>query len=126
MKATGLRVMIVDDNVDAATVLAALLELMLLRPISIEHDPVIALQRAVVEEPDVLILDIGMPKLDGYELARRLRSLPQTANATLIALTGYGQASDREKALSSGFDYHLVKPPKMDELLAAITSGKQG
>ncbi len=60
--------------------------------------------------PQVVLLDIGLPDMDGYEVARRLRALPGGAAMTLVALTGYGQAEDRERALASGFDTHMVKP----------------
>jgi CheY-like chemotaxis protein len=67
-----------------------------------------------------MLLDIGLPDMDGHELARRLRSSPDTANAMLIALTGYGQSEDRERARQAGFDRHLVKPADLSELLRIL------
>jgi CheY-like chemotaxis protein len=72
--------------------------------------------------PDVLLLDIGLPDLDGYQLAQRIRALPQTAHATLIALTGYGQDSDRERSIAAGFDHHLTKPVDVEALVRLLTS----
>ena len=78
--------------------------------VTTESDPVIALDRAQALRPDMFVLDIGLPRIDGHELARRLRASPAGAHATLIALSGYGQVADREKAAQSGFDHYLVKP----------------
>jgi CheY-like chemotaxis protein len=64
----------------------------------------------------VLLLDIGMPDMDGYELARAMRKMPETANAMLVALTGYGEGRDREAARRAGFDHHLVKPASMEQV----------
>jgi signal transduction histidine kinase/CheY-like chemotaxis protein len=117
----ALRVMVVDDNVDAAQMLAALLEVQG-HAVSVEYDAKGALERVRREHHEVLLLDIGLPDLDGYELARRLRSQPESADATLVALTGYGQSQDRKEAEQAGFDHYLVKPADMDqvnEVLAA-------
>jgi len=111
----GLRVMVVDDNVDAAQMLAALLEVQG-HAVSVEYDGRGALARAREERPDVLLLDIGLPDIDGYELARRLRAQPENAGAMLVALTGYGQRQDREDARAAGFDHYLVKPADMGEV----------
>ncbi len=116
MQAPGaLRVMVVDDNVDAAQMLAALLEVQG-HAVSVEYDARGALERAQREQPDVLLLDIGLPDMDGYELARRLRSQAGSAHATLVALTGYGQSQDRKEAEEAGFDHYLVKPADMDQV----------
>jgi signal transduction histidine kinase/ActR/RegA family two-component response regulator len=116
MQAPGaLRVMVVDDNVDAAQMLAALLEVQG-HAVSVEYDARGALERAQREQPDVLLLDIGLPDMDGYELARRLRSQAGSARATLVALTGYGQSQDRKEAEQAGFDHYLVKPADMDQV----------
>ncbi|HVL75475.1 MAG TPA: response regulator, partial [Noviherbaspirillum sp.] len=104
-----LRVMVVDDNADAALSLAMLLESMGYLT-TVEYDARRALERAAGEAPDVLLLDIGLPDMDGYTLARRLRAMPATRHALLIAVTGYGQAEDRERSREAGFDFHLVKP----------------
>jgi signal transduction histidine kinase/ActR/RegA family two-component response regulator len=110
-----LRVMVVDDNADAAQMLAALLEVQG-HAVSVEYDARGALERARLEHPDVLLLDIGLPDMDGYELARRLRAQPESAGATLVALTGYGQHQDREEAQQAGFDHYLVKPADLDQV----------
>ncbi|MGJ7916429.1 ATP-binding protein [Massilia sp. LXY-6] len=111
----GLRVMVVDDNVDAAQMLAALLEVQG-HAVCVEYDGRGALERARRERPEVLLLDIGLPDMDGYELARQLRSQSESADATLVALTGYGQNQDREEAEQAGFDHYLVKPADMDQV----------
>jgi CheY-like chemotaxis protein len=111
----SLRVLVVDDNADAAQMLAALLEVQG-HAVSVEYDARGALARARSEQPDVLLLDIGLPDMDGYELARRLRAQPENANATLVALTGYGQNQDRDEARQAGFDHYLVKPADLNEV----------
>lgn len=113
------RIVVVDDNEDAADLLSVLLE-QLGNSTRIAHDARAAL--VVVEEfvPDLAVLDIGLPEIDGYELARRLRRLPCAKQLRLVALTGYGQPSDRERALAAGFDAHLVKPVAVDALEAVI------
>jgi CheY-like chemotaxis protein len=110
-----LRIMVVDDNVDAALTLANLLE-------AVEHEVIVAndgaeaLDRSKAANVDVFILDIGLPDMDGNELARTLRAHPQTAGVTLIALTGYGQAQDIVRTREAGFDFHLVKPVDVERL----------
>jgi CheY-like chemotaxis protein len=111
----ALRVMVVDDNVDAAQMLAALLEVQG-HAVCVEYDAKGALERARRERPDVLLLDIGLPDMDGYELARSLRAQPESVDATLVALTGYGQSQDRKEAEQAGFDHYLVKPADMDQV----------
>jgi len=109
-KATNpLRIMVVDDNADAASMLAMLLETVG-HQVIIEHDSRRALERARSEVPDVCLLDIGLPDMDGNELAQRLRARSETANCLLVAITGYGQADDRKSTSHAGFDHHLVKP----------------
>jgi signal transduction histidine kinase/ActR/RegA family two-component response regulator len=111
----NLRVLVVDDNADAAQMLAALLEVQG-HAVSVEYDARGALARARSEHPDVLLLDIGLPDMDGYELARRLRAQPENSRATLVALTGYGRNQDREEARQAGFDHYLVKPADLNEV----------
>jgi CheY-like chemotaxis protein len=84
--------------------------------VAVEHDPFAALARAGAFAPDACLLDIGLPGMDGHELARRLRAHPATSGALLVAVTGYGQAQDREASRRAGFDHHLVKPVDMGEL----------
>jgi signal transduction histidine kinase/CheY-like chemotaxis protein len=109
------RVMIVDDNVDAADSLALLLSLEGHETVCV-YSAAAALQRVSAFAPDVVLLDIGLPDTDGYEVARRLRDLPGCAAITLVALTGYGQPEDRERALAAGFEAHLVKPVDLTAL----------
>jgi signal transduction histidine kinase len=119
----ALRMMVVDDNVDAAHTLAMFLEAEG-HDVVIEYEAENALARARVAAPSVCLLDIGLPDIDGNELARRLRSMPETAKAVLIAVTGYGQEHDRKNAFAAGFDYHFVKPvdtSKLASLLAEIS-----
>lgn len=114
-----LRVMVVDDNVDAAVMLTMLLEAAG-HEVLVEHGAYRALERAKTDKPDVYLIDIGLPELDGNQLAQRLRSSPETRKAVLIAVTGYGQESDRKNALAAGFDHHLVKPVDIRRLAAIL------
>ena len=118
-----LRVMVVDDNVDAAEMLATLLE-MNGHHVSVEYDGKCALARAAREHPQVILLDIGLPDIDGHELARQLRATPGTADTVLIALTGYGQPEDQRRAQEAGFDYHMVKPADLARLLELLAEVK--
>ena len=111
----GLRLMVVDDNVDAANMLAMLLE-SAGHVVVVEHDSRRALERARTECPDALLLDIGLPDMDGNELARQLRSQPESSALFLIAVTGYGQEQDRKSTAEAGFDHHFVKPVDMARL----------
>ena len=114
-----LRVLVVDDNVDAAATLGMLLEACGYL-VEVEHDSHHALERARHQRPDVALLDIGLPEMDGNELARRLRADAQTGAIVLVAVTGYGQEQDRRAAFEAGFDHHLVKPVDMDELAGVL------
>jgi PAS domain S-box-containing protein len=118
-QARALRVLVVDDNVDAAATLSMLLEACG-HQVMVENDSLRALERARVECPDAALLDIGLPEMDGNELARRLRADPRTRPALLVAVTGYGQEQDRRAALEAGFDHHLVKPVDLDKLAAIL------
>ena len=112
----ALRVMVVDDNRDAADTLGMLLE-SLGHEVRVLHDPAHALG-AIEDAPfDVLVLDIGLPGIDGYTLARQLRGHPNGRAATFIALTGYGSAEDKHRGGDAGFDHYLVKPADMGELV---------
>jgi PAS domain S-box-containing protein len=112
-------IMIVDDNADAGTMLGMLLEASGHR-VLVEHGARRALMRAKAEAPDVCLLDIGLPEMDGNELAQRLRAQPETANSMLIAVTGYGQERDRRQSLQAGFDHHLVKPVDTKKLVSIL------
>jgi PAS domain S-box-containing protein len=120
-----LRVLVVDDNVDAAATLGMLLEATG-HVVEVEHDSHRALERARQQRPDVALLDIGLPEMDGNELARRLRADPQTGAIVLVAVTGYGQEQDRRAAFEAGFDHHLVKPVDMDELARLLADIRNG
>ncbi len=124
LKGQPLHLLVVDDNVDAAATLAMLLEACGYEVMA-ENDSLRALERAWKERPDVALLDIGLPEMDGNELARRLRADPRTRAMLLVAVTGYGQEQDRRAALEAGFDHHMVKPVDLDKL-AAILAGVAG
>ena len=114
-----LRLLVVDDNVDAAATLGMLLEACGYA-VDVENDSRSALARAVAAPPQAALLDIGLPDMDGNELARRLRADPATRGIVLVAVTGYGQEQDRRAALEAGFDHHLVKPVDMEKLSAVL------
>jgi CheY-like chemotaxis protein len=113
------RILIVDDNVDAADTLAMLLEDAGHRT-WVENHPSAALTRAAEVAPDTCLLDVGLPDIDGYELAQRLRQLPQLSQSLLIAVTGYGQANDRQRAKHAGFDHFFVKPLDIQALTEVL------
>ena len=117
-RASARRVLIVDDNVDAADSLAMLLK-MDGHEVEPVYDPTIALKRVPEFDPEVILLDIGLPVMDGYEVARRLREIGNKAR--LVALTGYGQTKDLERALAAGFDSHLVKPVELPALVKELS-----
>jgi CheY-like chemotaxis protein len=113
------RVLVVDDNPDAATSLAMLLE-QSGHEVQVANDGLEAVEKAALFPADVILLDIGMPRMDGYEAARRIRATRK--DIVLVAVTGWGQASDRQKADEAGFDHHLVKPvvlSTLERILAA-------
>ena len=115
------RVLVVDDNVDSAETLAMLLE-------ASGHDVQTAyngqsgLEAALEYQPDMMLLDIGLPELNGYEVARRIRQHPLLKHMVLVAMTGYGQEKDRQYSREAGFDHHLVKPANFDEVLRILTT----
>jgi signal transduction histidine kinase/CheY-like chemotaxis protein len=118
------RVLVVDDNVDAANSLAKLLARLYGQEVRVAHDGAQALEAAEHFLPEVVLLDIGLPGMDGHEVARRLRERPATGQALIVALTGWGLESDRQRSAQSGFDRHLVKPvdPEMLRTLLTETS----
>ena len=119
--ADGLRLLVVDDNADAAEMMGAFMEAEG-HQVSIEYDPYRALERARIEAPDVCLLDIGLPGMDGNQLARCLRTLPELAHTTLIAVTGYGKQFDREQSMAAGFDHYFVKPADPGEVSALLST----
>ena len=115
------RLMVIDDNRDAAESMSMLFELWGHEVICV-YDGHTALETAVKFRPDAVFLDIGLPGMDGYEIAERLRESPQAARVVLIAITGYGQDEDRRRSREAGIDHHLVKPVAPDTLLALLDS----
>lgn len=116
------RVLIVDDNQDTLDLLVIGIE-MLGHEVFSAPDGASALAVVEAHRPDVAFMDVGLPDMDGYELARRIREGERTARMRLVALTGYSQTSDRERAFRAGFDAHLVKPvnlKKIEETLHAL------
>jgi CheY-like chemotaxis protein len=122
-----MRVLIVEDNVDAARGFQELLELHG-HEVRVAYDGLAALVLAASYVADVGFIDIGLPGLDGYQVARRLRETPSYAAATLIALSGYGRDDDKREAAAAGFDRHLTKPVDIETvcaLLAGIGMGER-
>jgi CheY-like chemotaxis protein len=115
------RILVVDDNEDAATSLGALLQV-LGADVRVVHDGESALQAFETFRPRVTLLDLGMPGMDGYEVARRIRARPDAEGTALIALTGWGQERDRRRTAEAGFDCHLIKPVDIKTVAAALAS----
>jgi len=113
------RILVVDDNQDSATSLAALLDLTGHKTHT-AHDGLEAVEAAATFLPDVVLLDIGLPKLNGYDACRKIREQPSGKGIVLIALTGWGQDEDRRKSQAAGFDAHLVKPVDYDALMKLL------
>ncbi len=112
-------IVVVDDNDDAATSMAMLLRMMG-HEVAVEHDGEAALERISTAPPDIVLLDIGLPGMNGYEVASHLRATPEGRDLRIYALTGYGQDEDRRRSEAAGFDGHLVKPVMPAELFALI------
>jgi CheY-like chemotaxis protein len=119
------RVLVVDDNVDAAQTVAMLLQVLGYET-DVEYDPLQALMRVREQAFDAFVLDIGLPGMDGHELARQIRTLPGRTGALFIALTGYGQQQDRDASAAAGFHYHFVKPANVEALARALENGVPG
>jgi PAS domain S-box-containing protein len=115
------RILIVDDNQDSAASLALLLE-MAGHAIHVAHDGLDAVEMAARVQPDLVLLDLGLPRLNGYDAARRIRALPSGRSMVIVAVTGWGQDSDRQKTVDAGFDVHLVKPVDPDALMKLIAA----
>ena len=109
------KVLVVDDNPDVAQSIAMLLDI-LGHHVEIAVNGVEALSRAPLTRPDLVILDIGLPGMNGYEVARAMRAHPLLRNVVLVACTGYGQDEDRRRVQEAGFDHHLIKPPQLSDL----------
>jgi len=122
----SMRVLVVDDNQDAADSLGMLLKY-LGTEVQVCHGGPAAIEAIETWHPDLVLLDLGMPGMDGYEVARRIRQNPEYRDVTLIALTGWGQEDDRRRSRSAGFDHHLIKPAGVDALRALMTTlGRRG
>ena len=129
------RILIVDDNRGSTVIISALLKKAGYQRIELAHDGLKALNIVAEFRPHLILLDIGLPKLDGYQVGQRIRKNPEYDDILLVALTGYGQEEDRRRALSHGFDVHLVKPvsfkqleqlfihPKLQQVMANASSG---
>jgi PAS domain S-box-containing protein len=117
------RVLVVDDNLDAAESLASLLRVGG-HEVRTVHDGPTALQMAETFRPEVVLLDIGLPRMDGYEVARRLRQQTAAHKVLLVAVTGYGQEEDRQRAEEAGFDAHLVKPADPEIMNRLVCTGR--
>lgn len=118
--ASGRRVLVADDNTDSAGSMAMILRI-LGHDARTAHDGLEVVAVATAFRPDVILLDIGMPELDGYEVCRRIRGEPWGSSISIIALTGWGGEEDRRRSLEAGFDHHLVKPVdpiEVEKLLA--------
>jgi len=113
------RILVVDDNRDSAESLARLLQ-MFDHEARTAYDGPTALQAVDSFRPDVIVLDIGMPGMDGYEVARQLRLKPRPARLLIIALTGYGTDADRQRCYEAGIDHHLTKPARLEALQALL------
>lgn len=120
-----LKILVVDDNVGATWMLGKLLGKLGDHEVDIAHDGVAALARVLQDCPHLAILDIGLPGLDGYRLAEQIRQVPSCPGVYLVALTGYGQADDRRRALDAGFDEHLVKPAGVADLERILASTQE-
>jgi CheY-like chemotaxis protein len=120
-----LRVLVVDDNADSAESLALLLGLDG-HETQVVHDGMAALERAAAFRPEVVFLDINLPKLDGYGVVGRLRTHPDLARTLFVAMTGYGDEEARLRSAAAGFHHHLVKPMDLDALGALLLAARGG
>ena len=118
------RVLVVDDNVDAAETLALLLQLEG-HAVHVEHDGRHAIAAARAQRPDLVFLDIGLPGMNGYEVAAALRGLPELADTVLVAVTGWGSERDQQRTREAGFDGHLTKPVTEEGLAGALRLGRR-
>jgi CheY-like chemotaxis protein len=120
----SLRILVVDDNLDAAQTLAILLRANG-HQVEAVHDGPTALEVARSYRPNLILLDIGLPGMDGFEVAKKVRQDLDLGNVVLVAMTGYGQESDKQRSKEVGFDHHLIKPAdfsKVKEILATVSA----
>jgi CheY-like chemotaxis protein len=120
-----MRILVVDDSIDGVEMLAAALSAKGHRT-QVAFDGPAALRMAATFRPEVVFLDIGLPVMDGYELASRLRDLSDLNGVRLFALTGYGQESDRQKTRAAGFEHHFTKPVDLDAIDAVLAGDVRG
>jgi CheY-like chemotaxis protein len=123
----SLNILIADDNLDSVESLGMLLRASGYQ-VELAHDGSEAVETAMRMRPDVVILDIGMPRMNGYDAARRIREQEPNRSALLIAITGWGQDLDRRRSLEAGFDHHLIKPVEaeaLDKLLQSFASSSR-
>ncbi len=118
-RAHACRILVVDDNQDGADLMSVLLKLQG-HAVEVAHDGVAALKSAAAFDPDVVLLDIGLPGLDGYAVAKQLRDSATGRPPCLIAMTGYGTDEDRRRTQEAGFDHHIVKPIEPADLNALL------
>jgi CheY-like chemotaxis protein len=118
------RILVADDSRDALRALALMLRARGYE-VTTAIDGADALEKAIAQRPDIAVLDIGMPRMDGYEAARRIRRAPWGERMLLVALTGWGQEHDRRQALEAGFDVHLTKPADLG-VLEEVIAGRRG
>jgi CheY-like chemotaxis protein len=118
------RVLVIDDNADAADSLAALRRLQG-HEVRTAHSGEDGIASAAAFQPNLVLLDLGMPRMDGYEVARRLRAMEGGARLTLVAVSGWGQASDRRQTAVAGIDYHLTKPLEEGQLQPAFVEARR-
>jgi CheY-like chemotaxis protein len=118
------RVLVVDDHTSQAQVLATLLNKAWGHEVSVAYDGPQALAAIEVQHPDVVLLDIGLPGMNGFEVARRVRANPDNQDILIVALSGYGQEEDQRRSEEAGFDMHLVKPPALATLKTIFTHAK--
>jgi CheY-like chemotaxis protein len=113
------RILVVDDHRDAADSLTTLLQLMG-HDVNTAYDGLEAVQAAETVRPEVVLLDVGLPKMNGYEAARHIRQQPWGRPMTLVAVTGWGQDEDKRRAAEAGFDHHLTKPVDLAKIIALL------
>jgi PAS domain S-box-containing protein len=124
MATAQLRVMVVEDNPDIARSMETLLQI-LDHEVEVAHDGVTALRRAPDFQPDVVLVDIGLPHLNGYQVARALRTIPALKDNLLVACTGYGREDDKQAAMQAGFDRHVIKPVSADTLIEILAVAQE-
>jgi CheY-like chemotaxis protein len=121
---SALKILVVDDNRDAALSMGRLLTA-LGNNVRVVHDGFSALDTAEAFRPDAVLLDIGLPEMDGYDTARMLRDIPECENLTIIAVTGWGQDSDKERGRLAGIDHHVLKPADSSTLIRLLSSATE-